>query len=200
MKNNIQIPDLSKKLKIYKRHGVLTARPVFEAGIPEYFQPSKHKSYGRLYLYDDMTEKDLLSLFRCYKKERNKRIKTHGIKVRKHITKNIIRGIEWSRMVNKYKNQPNYKKISIEWSKKNTEEVIDMVLKYLWKIPEDAFSTGIQNRIRRAKVNGKIFDSFIIENKKFITVTRLKKDIQEYITFYLPRRIRSAVYRRSRSK
>jgi len=63
-------PDLSKKLKIYKKKGLPSSRIVFESGIPAYIQTSKHEPYGSIPLYDDMTEKDVLSLFRQYKKSR----------------------------------------------------------------------------------------------------------------------------------
>lgn len=199
-KKNNKPKDLTKKLKVYKEKGEPSSRRVFEAEIPEYIQVSKHKPYGRIFLYDDMTENDVVEIFRQYKKTRNKWLKQQDITTRKHITKNIDRDIQWVNMVKKYKSAVNYVKIAQQWAKRNPQEIFGMVLTGLWKKPEKTMDPKLSKIIKKAQSKGKIFDSFIQENKRILFFESMKSDINEYVNVSLPQLIRSAVTRSSKIK
>ncbi len=61
--------ELETKLKAYKERGELVEpRVLFSAGIPQCCQMTKGISYGKIPLYDDMTQKDIIEIFSREKK------------------------------------------------------------------------------------------------------------------------------------
>src|SRR3989338_5985410 len=112
---------LNKKLSDYKKIGEdVPPRPIFRAGIPAFYEPSRHRPFGWLALYDDMIQDDIQHYFNEYKAIRNETLQKHGIKTR-NITTNLCRDYEWYKLsiAPKYKRniEPNYIKISERWSK-----------------------------------------------------------------------------------
>lgn len=199
MKQKRPIPkDLKEKLAFYKIiYGEQYSRIIFKAGVPEYFEPNLHHPYGWLALYDDMTEKDIAFFFRQYKKARIQRLKNQKISIRKYLTLNTIRDYEWAKIAKKNKDKPDYKKIALDWAKKNAGQIRKMVLEYLWRNPSNSQSVELTELFQKGKKRKQKFVNFIVTNAAFLTKTPLKPDTEYYISFNLPRLIRSAVNRYS---
>ena len=189
------LPDLSKKLKIYKRKGLPNSRVVFESGIPAYMQTSKHKPYGWLPLYDDMTEKDLVSLFRQYKKARKKRLRESGIDNRRYITAREKRDSRWVKMASKYDSKPDYKKLAEEWANKNQKQLVVMIFDSRWRKPAGCVSPILQDLIINAQKKGLQKESLLEQKSNAIEKEIVVREYVDFVGFNLPRIIRSAVKR-----
>lgn len=200
MRNNRKEPtELSKKLAFYDLQGKQKERVIFRVGVPQCMWTDKDKSYGAIELYDDMTERDVLRDYRSHKKERVAYLRSCGIKIRKHITRNSFRSYEWYKIAEAYGDKPNYKKIAEDWSKKNKKEVIVMLFRYLWNDPSDCISSEIKDDITDVKSERKIFDTLLTEYAFRLKSQQIKADLNNYVGFYLPRLIRSAVHRYKKS-
>lgn len=194
-RNKKNSTDLSKKLAFYDLQGKRKERVIFRADISQFMDTDKNNPYGWLALYDDLTEKDMLVHFRVYKKERVNNLRSWGVKTRKHITKNALRDHKWYKMAEAYEGGTNYKKIAHEWAKSNRQDVIDMLLKYLWNNPDGCISPDLKEAIAAAKSKGKVFDTFFTESITSRKTKKLTHDLNNYIEFNLPRLIRSAANR-----
>ena len=190
------VSDYSKKLKHYKNVGKATSRSEFEAGVPELLWIDKNKPYGNIPLYDDMTENDLLRIYRKYKKVRIVHLRERGIKTRKHITENSSRDYMWYEKSKKYSVRDRYKRMAKNWAGHNRKEVRKMMLQYVWNHKNECISQSLENMLCSAKSSGMIFDTFA--NK--IKSANLRVDLERYIEFHLPRLIRSAVNRYEKMK
>ncbi len=199
MKNKKKTTDLSKKLYFYDLQGKRKERVIFRVGVPQCMWTDKNKSYGAIELYDDMTEQDVLSHYRSYKKERVNYLRSCGIKIRKHITKNSFRSYEWYKMAEPYGDKPNYKEIAKDWSKNNKKEVNVMLFRYLWNDPNGCISPDLKDKITAVKSERKIFDTFLDEYAFRLKPQQIKADLNNYVEFYLPRLMRSAIHRYKKS-
>lgn len=191
---------LRKRLAAYAEAGqAAPPRAVFRAGIPAYFETSKHKPFCSLPVYDDTTESELLERFRYYKKLRLQHLRQSGIRVRKHITTNIHRDHIWFQMAQRQLKKgavaPNYRQIAEQWSRRNPAHVREMLLQYIWRSSESAVSDELREAIQRAKTKGEIYETF---TRRFATndsSSDLKEELDTYISTHLPHVIRSAVQR-----
>jgi len=190
-KKNKFVSDLAKKLEFDKKRGKSAKRVIFETGVPQCLWIDKGKPYGSIPVCDDMTENDVLESYRKHKKERITYLRNSGIRTRKHITKNALRDHEWHSMRKRYSGTPDYKKMAKKWASKNRKETTLMLLKYLWKHKNECMSTKLKNIINTASSTGQTFDTF----SKQCCPSILKSDLNQYIDFYLPRIIRSAINR-----
>lgn len=198
MKKRVEA-DLTKKMQLYDLKGQRKERTIFRAEIPQCMETDRNVSYGKIFLYDDMTERDILSEFRRYKKERVVFLRSCGIKIRKYMTAKSLRDHEWFKLAQSFGARPDYKVLAKEYAEQNKKQVTKMFLTYLWHHPKECNSVKLEQDIQGSKSRGEIFDTFLkrrLEKKKD---GELSDDINHYISFQLPRLIRSAVHRYTKS-
>ncbi len=192
--------ELEIKLDAYRRRGEkVDPRVLFTAGVPQCVQTAKDESYGNIRLYDDMTENDVIGIFRSHKKERQAFLRGLGKNKRKYLTKNAERDREWVAMASRYKDPP-FVDIARRWATMHPEGVKELLLAYLWDGPKKAISYELEERIaaiKTKKVKAKkkrqvLFKTF---SETPPTDPLLKDDIEEYVQTQLHHVIRAAVQR-----
>ncbi len=171
------------------------SRQIYKAEMSEFIQPSPHLPFGWIALYDDYTDKDISFFFRLYKKERIKRLRSSGIKIRKYVTRNSIRDFQWAQLARKYKGEPNYIEIAKAWSRTNPELLRELVLQHLWRYPDKSLNYELEGLILTSKRKGQKFDKFVAEHAKKLMADTLDSETKDYVISDLPRTIRSAVHR-----
>lgn len=200
MKNKPQIHlAFNKKLADYKKAGEkVPPRPIFRAGVPAFYEPSKDIPYGWLALYDDMIQDDIDRQFSQYKAIRTEILKKHGINTR-YITTNLCRDFEWYKMSTdaKYKRsvEPNYIEIAKMWSKNRPSEAMEEFLKHAWGDPENIESKALKELISGAQTKRLKRKQFVVQYSSKASKANCKKDFSRYIRFNLPTVIASAVRR-----